>query len=43
MPDFCRAPWSTWWRLPRARADKKRTPAYSLFDQLQTLAGQLDR
>ena len=28
---------------PRARADKARSPAYSLFDQLQTLAGKLDR
>lgn len=28
---------------PQARADKARAPAYSLFDQLQTLAGRLTR
>ncbi len=28
---------------PQARANKRRSLAYSLFDQLQTLAGKLDR
>lgn len=28
---------------PRARTEKTLSPAYSLFDKLQTLAGKLDR